>query len=316
MSRSPISFVIAAYNDQAGVARHLNYFSNYPDFAEVIIIDDASDDDLDGTIKAANLPSRIELRYHRNTDNLGPGPSRNIGLEMARRDRIMFVDADDLLVPEFADYIALSPLGRGADFVFFKYHLCNTHQNALTYNMHSSDNSFFTSALECGFQDVLYDITQLPSILRTVNFPWNKVFLTEFLHRADITFPDLRMHEDIQPHWRSCLRAKRFAILDWAPPLISHYEVPNGSRATNYIGPKRKQAFQALCDVYEDMRYHPFAASFVPELLHFSQGLLEWMVMRAPTLSQELTDAAEALYQKVGARPEDVTPSLMGHVLD
>ena len=83
---------------------------------ELIVIDDASTDGLEALMRDTHLPDPVTLRYHRNTVNRGPGPSRNTGLEMVQSDWMMFLDADDLLTAEFFDYIALSSLSDGSGF--------------------------------------------------------------------------------------------------------------------------------------------------------------------------------------------------------
>lgn len=61
---------------------------------EILIIDDASEKPL-----TSFADSRI--RIHRNPTNLGPGPSRNIGMEMAKGNFVVFLDSDDYWHPDF-----------------------------------------------------------------------------------------------------------------------------------------------------------------------------------------------------------------------
>ena len=63
---------------------------------EVICVDDASEDQCGEILQNyAVRDDRLKVIY--NSDNLGPGPSRNRGIEAAKGKFLRFVDADDLL---------------------------------------------------------------------------------------------------------------------------------------------------------------------------------------------------------------------------
>jgi glycosyltransferase involved in cell wall biosynthesis len=97
LKRPEITVVIPLYNkldffracldsvlDQSGVT------------LEVVCVDDNS---TDGSWEIALAASKDDsrLRVFRNKENMGPGPSRNVGISLARGRYIQFLDADDLL---------------------------------------------------------------------------------------------------------------------------------------------------------------------------------------------------------------------------
>lgn len=283
MPRPRFSFIIPAYNDAPGIARHLDFFARAGREVELVVVDDCAPAPEDGgpsieaIVAGAEMPANVVLKYHRNEVNRGAGPSRNTGLGLTSGDYIMFLDGDDLLADCFFDYIGMSTLGTGADFVLFKYHLCETEAERYSYNMHEIDNHFFSNMAQSGFPSKSWLIEEIPSALRTINFPWNKIYTQDFLKGSGVNFPDFRMHEDIQPHWQSFLRAGRFGVLNWAPPLIHHFESPTGSRATNYIGESRLHAFETLLDVHKEAAAHPAAPLVLQEFAQFCDQLFAWM---------------------------------------
>ena len=321
MDNIPISFVTCAYNDVLGMARHFDYFTSSGASVELIIIDDCSTDGLQTLVGHADLPGHFRLRYHRNPQNIGPGPSRNIGLAIVSNPLMMFLDADDLLADAFFAYIALSPMANGADFVLFKYHLSVNVAQRHSYTMHHIDNQFFSNIGLCSFPNRTFTLDEIPSVLRTINFPWNKVYRSDFIRSAGIQFPDYRMHEDILPHWHSFLAARRFAILHWAPPLIHHFEAPGTKRATNYVGEHRLAAFETLLDVQNRCRVHPLADLLAPELIAFSEVLIERMIRTAPRgggpegWRQRYRQAADVCIEKLRRDPAPRPATEMGQML-
>jgi len=271
------SFVIPAYNDRAGIARHLDYFRTVREPVQLVIVDDCSEDDTADLVAAAEMPDHVEIRYHRQAENGGPAAARNTGLDLATRDYLLFLDADDLLAPCFFDVMRLAPFGPGVDFVMFKHHLSTRADERFTYDMHQVDRAFFSRQSHSPFPLQQFRLQDRPGALATVNFPWNKLYRRDFLLRAGIAFPDLRMHEDITPHWQSFLRCETFGVLYWAPPLLTHYEIPQGTRATQYVGEKRMGVFAELARIETELLAHPDADLLQPVFVEFCGHLFHWM---------------------------------------
>ncbi len=278
MNSSSYSFIIPAFNDAPGLARHLEYFRRIRRDIEIVVVDDCSTDETPSLIRAAELPENVKLIYHRMPENTGAGAARNAGLELASGDLVMFLDADDQLANCFFDYMDLSPIRNGADFVLFRYHLCTTQSEPFTYNMHTGDNRFFSSIPRTSFPAQLFTLSMIPAAASTIAFPWNKVYRHDFIKSTSLRFPEQRMHEDIAPHWQSFLRSRRFGILNWAPPLIHHFEHRLGARATNYVGPERLAVFQMLTDLTNEVRRHENSLRLLEELGRFCDDLFDWML--------------------------------------
>jgi hypothetical protein len=107
MSGAPRATVLTAvHNGAPWLARSLESVlaQDFADF-ELIVVDDASDDDSPAILAATDDP---RLRVLRNPRNLGLTVSLNRGLELARGAVILRHDADDLSLPgRFARQMAL-----------------------------------------------------------------------------------------------------------------------------------------------------------------------------------------------------------------
>lgn len=273
------SFVIPAFNDSAGLSRHFAHFAQVRnEKIQLVIVDDCSEDDTEGCVANVSLPENVRISYHRNSRNTGPGVARNIGIELAEEENVMFLDADDILAPSFFSVMRSAPLENGADFVMFKYHLSRSPHHRFTYEMHGVDRKFFSEAVDASYFPVpLFTVKDRAEAMATINFPWNKLYSRNFLLQAGISFPDLRMHEDVLPHWQSFLRAETFGVLYWAPPLITHYEIPTKARATQYVGEKRMDVFQQLEKVEEELLRHQAAPNLLSVFGEFCDDLFSWM---------------------------------------
>ncbi|WP_072013740.1 glycosyltransferase family A protein [Myxosarcina sp. GI1] len=68
--------------------------------AEIIIVDDASVASYPEIIEQLKERSPVPLIYHRNSQSSGPGATRNQGAKLASGNVLMFLDDDDLWLPE------------------------------------------------------------------------------------------------------------------------------------------------------------------------------------------------------------------------
>ena len=91
-----ISVVIPLYNKESSIAQSLKSVlsQEYDDF-EVVIVDDGSTDGSVGVVEAINDP-RIRLIKQ---ENGGPSMARNTGVKNAKGEWIVFLDADDEMLP-------------------------------------------------------------------------------------------------------------------------------------------------------------------------------------------------------------------------
>ena len=92
MSASVASIIIPSYNHAQWLPDAIESALAQTERCEVIIVDDGS---TDGTI---SLLDRYKDRVRAVTlSHGGPSVARNTGIDMARGDFVMFLDADDVL---------------------------------------------------------------------------------------------------------------------------------------------------------------------------------------------------------------------------
>lgn len=94
-----VTFIVPLYNKMPHVFQCAESLlsQRFVDF-ELIFIDDASTDGSGEWISKSVHDKRITIL--RNERNIGPGPSRNRAIEIAKGEFIRFVDADDVILPD------------------------------------------------------------------------------------------------------------------------------------------------------------------------------------------------------------------------
>ena len=179
------SIIIPIYNAEATLRRCLDslvgqQFSDY----ELLLINDGSTDDSDAICREyANTYSCV--RYFAK-ENGGVSSARNLGLEQAKGEYILFVDSDDYVADNYFAAISAAVKDTSPDLLLFGY--CNLGDKSAEW----STGEFYEST-ETGVAK------QVSSALRRYLFSslWNKVFKREIINEYQLEFKsDLDIGED------------------------------------------------------------------------------------------------------------------------
>lgn len=118
-----ISIVIPMYNSEKYIEKCLlsvkeQTYANY----EIILIDDCSTDNT--FEKANNLLKRLNLEGSviKNPVNLGPGLSRNKGIEQSHGKYLLFIDSDDYISNNCLEILYNEIINKSSDIIFCDYY--------------------------------------------------------------------------------------------------------------------------------------------------------------------------------------------------
>ena len=171
-----LSIIIPAYNVEQYIGKCLDSVYKYPsserDF-EVIVIDDGSSDN---TLTIAN-----DIKYaHTNLkvihkENEGVCTARNLGLEEAKGEYVMFVDADDWIMGGVKQLIESIDRHKGAEVIAFRCYLDDGTTefgkwNFPTYKVYKGTDLFLSHSFVRG------------SV-------WGAFYSLKFLNKYSIRFP-------------------------------------------------------------------------------------------------------------------------------
>ncbi|GAB2846824.1 bifunctional glycosyltransferase family 2 protein/CDP-glycerol:glycerophosphate glycerophosphotransferase [Streptomyces deserti] len=199
------SVIVPAYQVQAYLHECLESVLNqsYPDL-ELIAVDDRSPDACgaiidefaarDARVRAVHLPQ-----------NVGLGPARNVGMERATGDYLLFLDSDDTLTPDALRSIAdrLKETGE-PDVLVYDYARTFWSGEAVR-------NQAAAQLTERG--PAPFRLEDRPGLLRLLMVAWNKAYRREFVEEKGFTFPP-GYYEDTPWTYPVLMTAESIATLD------------------------------------------------------------------------------------------------------
>jgi polyisoprenyl-phosphate glycosyltransferase len=88
-----ITCIVPAYNEEQRIIRVLDCLEDYPLFDEILVLNDGSTDET-GTIVAETFPLHKQIKLINNEQNMGKTATVLRGIELAKGDIIVLIDAD------------------------------------------------------------------------------------------------------------------------------------------------------------------------------------------------------------------------------
>lgn len=180
-----LSIIIPIYNAEKTLSRCLEsiHKQSYTDY-EVIMVNDGSKDKSEIICKEITQKDK-RFRYF-SQENAGPGAARNHGIDEAKGEFIIFVDADDWVEKGYLTTI-MAPENDGYDAVIWGFTEEWKERSAVITPKAEAGNEYNT---------VLQTIYKLKQAVQ-YGMSWNCRFRLDTLHKHDIRMPlDVKLHED------------------------------------------------------------------------------------------------------------------------
>lgn len=178
-----LTVMIPVYNIEKYLPKCLDSVI-YPELSdyEIVIVNDGS---TDGSLRiceeyAVRYPELIRVIT---TENGGLGAARDIGIDNAEGEFIMFLDSDDYLSPDAFPEI-LEYLNRDFDMLFFDVRSVNEDGRLLRY--------YHGCALEGEFT-----LESYPELVFELPSAWNKIYRRSLFTDNDIRYPGRVWFEDM-----------------------------------------------------------------------------------------------------------------------
>lgn len=226
-SSKNISVIIPVYNTAQYLEECLlSVLDQVDSKIEVIAIDDASSDQ-SYEILIGYQKRYPHLKVLQNSSNIGPGPTRNVGLEVAQGKYIAFLDSDD-----------------SVNYNYFACLLSSAEENEsdIVYSGISPRSKAFEKFTRT-YAPVSTDLNNLPVECRMTGII-GKLFCSDFLKKNNIKFLDEKIiiGEDIPFTWISYFCAEK---ISFAPMATYKYRM-HGSGCHSVTDERILGIFKAL----------------------------------------------------------------------
>ena len=201
-----ISVIIPVYNSQDYLNECIDSVLNqtFSDF-EVICVDDGSTDNSLGKLKSYGYDGRVKII---SKSHGGPGATRNVALDIAQGDYILFLDADDYLKSDAMERTYYFAVDNSLDLILFKTINFN-YETRTEFNSSYFDMKFLKESVGreiFNWKDVKNDLFDI-SVTAT-----SKLFKREVIQ--DIRFPEGIIFEDNVFFIKTIFNAERVYFYD------------------------------------------------------------------------------------------------------
>lgn len=191
--KNRFSVIIPAYNVQEYISRAIESVLNqdFKDY-ELIVIDDCSTDD---TYKVVSQYEQVKLIH--NKENLASGGARNVGLNCANGEYVIFLDADDYLYANDVLRKVSDLIGdRNIDVVYMGFKIGGNRDEVVI-----PTEETCTKAYKAG-GDIYPNV-------------WSKCWNLDFLNRNKVRFVEKRYYEDVLFVYKAIMNVKEYLIADF-----------------------------------------------------------------------------------------------------
>ena len=202
-----ISVILTVFNEERYIANAIESILNQTlTDLELIIINDGSTDD---TLDIINSFDDERIILIDNGENIGPGASRNKGIEIARGEYVSFLDGDDWFTSDALEECFNEAKSKNTDITMFQM-LNYDDETGRVYendwfNLNTFDESFDGRVFapdECS--DFLFDLSVSGS---------QKIYKNSFLQKSNVRFPEGMLFEDMPFFFEIYLKAERISII-------------------------------------------------------------------------------------------------------
>ncbi|MGM7702964.1 glycosyltransferase family 2 protein [Pseudalkalibacillus sp. Hm43] len=261
-----ISVIIPLYNVENYILKCLHSFEKqcYSDF-ELIIVDDGSIDNSSTIVEKFQLDSSLKIKLLKQ-NNAGVSVARNVGLDNASGDYICFVDADDIVAPEYLSEMIKQIKLNHADLVIcgFKSVPQDWGLDFYSFNKNTHTNNTLTSyegLLKFLYFDIKISICSL-MVKKTI------------IENNHLRFSEgYRYSEDMEMVWKIIANSKTLTYIN---SELYFYRIRNDS-AMSLIDDKRLDGFKLIKNL--ESYFEKYRPDFSEEFKRFGAARWVWATM-------------------------------------
>ncbi len=267
------SVIIPAYNAKQFIEGAIRSITATPpsfDY-EIVVVDDGSTDGTRALL--SRLSEELPVLRVYEQENAGPAAARNLGLEMARGEYILFCDSDDVFVPGALQRAV--DLSLGEDLLVFGYFLVQDGERR-AYRVPDevlSEPETWRESL-----GRLYGANMLNQV-------WGKVFSARLLREKNIRFPLLFWGEDRLFLFQVLREAKRVKV---SGESLYDYVQQKNSLISRFIPEKPEicqRIHREICDLAREKGGNELAGDEIFGYMYLKSLLSSLTTLYSPSCS-------------------------------
>ena len=255
-----VSVILTVYNGEKYIYECMESVIHQTlDEIEIICIDDSSSDNTFNILgKLQNEDDRIKVIS--NQFNLGAGASRNKGLEIAKGEYIIFLDADDIFEKDMLEKAYSKAKRCEADICIFKEDLfCEKIKDNHSY-------MYLSKMLKNLGKIDFFAPSEIKNVIFNLwnGWAWDKIFRREFINSIGVKFQEIRTTNDAFFVHTSMISAKRIAFIN---EVLVHHRMKVASSLSNSRDDSWENCYLYLQELRRYMiehgKYGEFEKSFI-----------------------------------------------------
>lgn len=297
-----MAIVIPVWNLPDDLAHLLEQVSRLGVFSEVVVSDDGSDISCDPAgLGFTEERLGAHLIYLKSSEQKGAGHARNLALASVTAQNLLFFDADDHLAQDFPVILQQHLDADCPDFTIFR------HSDTRVLEEEGREGTFPTEEarwhLALGARTAgLLTPSEAAELCSISNYPWNKIYRTDFLRQSEIRCSETPVHNDIRLHWLSFLRARR--IQADARIGAIHVIQDRDHHLTTRRGAERLCLESIIKGLIHALQEAPDRRILMRQFIQFSDDLCRWNLDHVdPLVVPDFKQMMTRLYTQF--RPED-----------
>lgn len=268
-----ISIIVPCYNVEKYISRCIKSIVNQTygiENLEIILIDDASTDNTFSIIEAFKNMYPDSIMSVRFANNRRQGAARNVGLELARGEYIMFVDADDVIAPDMLERMHSAIVEQDCEQVQCEHRsfqgndIPNGKKGSghFRWDLNEEDNrkSFILRSMVC--------------------IPWSRLFKRSFFERTKLRFLEGVFFEDAHFTGMCSFLLDSYYYLD--EELYFYFENDSGTMNSPYNGKKNAEHIYVSNAIIEELKERGIYEEVQEKYGYELEAFYFWMIYINP----------------------------------
>jgi glycosyltransferase involved in cell wall biosynthesis len=239
---------------------------------QIILVNDCSTDNTPEIIEKIKKSDNRVLVLS-TEKNSGAGHARNIAIPHIEEYYCCFIDADDIVIDNGIDEVTEILNVYGGDFLVYKWFQCDMYGRTISLSMADTDEHIWNGIIHDERITKIHP-EEYPHIMRTLNFPWNKIYKTSFIKEKNIIFSETFIHNDNLAHWMSY--AQTSEIILYNRYIIGHKEDRRRVQISTIMDKRRLQLFDAFHDIDIFFEYGEKFSNIYPHFVCYKRDLIGW----------------------------------------